>query len=241
MKLLSKNYKMEKDSKYPITGLSLAPATHSGRNVCPQSTKSCRDVCVLWFRGRTVMPNVRDAMIRRAQWLFEDQSAFLSQLHKEIGKLKETSAIRLNVASDLAWEKIDSSLFNYNHKFYDYTKVLKRAEKYASGSFHPNYQLTYSWNERSDKRKVNQLLKKGMNVAIVHDTPYDPQRGVIGELPKGIKIGTKWHETVDGDQQDARLKEIDGEGKVVLLRAKMRKDQLDEYVGTGFVVRGTRI
>ena len=83
MKLLSTNTKLEKipnaKKRYLVRGLSMAPHTMSGRNLCPWAA-GCAAVCVLWFAGRTVMQSVRDAMIRRAKLFFEAYSDPLKRL-----------------------------------------------------------------------------------------------------------------------------------------------------------------
>jgi len=70
------------------------------------------------------MRSVQEARIRKTKWLFADRASFLKQLIKEI-KSRTKSAIknnltpcfRLNLTSDLAWEKIIPLQFVLSHIF----------------------------------------------------------------------------------------------------------------------------
>ena len=238
MKLLSTNTKLLKDSSYTIYGLSLAPHKYSGRNVCPEAGV-CSDICTLWYRGMTVQPQVRNAMKRRTNEFFDNRTNFLDRLHSDLDNLakKPNPAARLNVASDIPWEKVDKTLFtdHPNIKFYDYTKITSRAIKKARGEMPDNYHIVYSWSERSDKRTVNWLIKNGVNTNIVVNVDYVPGHR-IGTLPKQVKIGTKWWPTVDGDKIDVRLPEVDGLHKAILVRAKIKKALLQKYIKSGFII-----
>lgn len=243
MKLLTSNAKLKKNSKlgYYGLGLSLSPhKTGNNKNVCP-SAGLCKDVCVLYYVGLTKMPNVRKAMNDRKQLFFNDRPTFLNQLHYELNLLqnKKNAVCRLNTGSDISWEKIDKTLFDYNITYYDYTKETKRILSYIEGKLPKNYELTYSYSEKSDIKFVKYILSKGVNVAIVFDTKYDAHsgKGMHDALPTKFKIGGKYYKVVDGDISDVRLAKEDGKGVIVGLRAKgIRKDILDKYRTGGFVV-----
>ena len=51
-------------------------------------------------------------------------------------------------------------------RFYDYTKIYKRALKWARGEYPKNYHITYSLNEDNKKEAFN-ILKKGGNISAV--------------------------------------------------------------------------
>lgn len=232
MDLLTTNTKLLKGKrKYLVRGLAMAPHGISGHNVCSHSTAGCRSACNLWFAGRTVMPGVRDAMKRRKQMFLDDTVRFLEQLHRELDNLEAHAKrighkplCRLNVASDLDW----SSVIKAHPKilFFDYSKVLSRVKSNTIS----NYQITYSVNEKSDPAEVKKLLESGVNVAVVFNTPYNPQHGVFGKLPK-TWLG---HKVVDGDKHDYRLREIDGKGVVVGLRLKGGKKARANAIKSGF-------
>lgn len=243
MKLLTSNAKLSKDSGFSVAGLAFAPANKSGYEVCPDRG-ACTNCCVLYYSGRTVMPNVRKAMINRTRWFFEDRKSFLAQLHKELKNFakRDNPAIRLNVASDLPWESIDPTLFDYDIQFYDYTKTFSRWKACVEGDMPDNYNIVYSWNERSDKRAVNNLLSKGGNINVVYNAEYHPQSGKYGDLPKKLKIGSKTWQTVDGDLMDVRIPELDGKNKAVMVRFKgMKQKEREKYIKSGFVIDGTKI
>ena len=240
-KLLNSNAKLAKDSGYTVMGLDLAPGNSSGWEVCPQRGV-CYEVCIGFYSGFHVMKSVQQAQKNRTEWFFMDRSSFLDQLHKELSALekKDNPACRLNVDSDLNWMSIDRSLFNYDITFYGYTKVFSRARKALDDKNWPdNYTVTYSWNERSDKRKVNRLLRDGGNINMVSAVRYKANN--LLPIPKTMQIGTKVWPTKDFDIQDVRTYVKDGEGVVGLVRAKIKTSLIPQYVKKGFFVEGDRV
>ena len=145
-------------------------------------------------------------------------------------------AVRLNVASDLPWERIAPELFEEfsNVHFYDYTKVFSRAARCSGGIAWPdNYELTYSFNERSNVAAVEKLMENGLNVAIVTDAKYTSREK--GKLPRSFRMNYRRWPTVDGDKHDVRLRAVDGRGRAILLRSKGGKAKALEGVRAGFV------
>lgn len=240
MKLLTQNKKLEKaNSKgYNMFGLQLSPyKLETKYNTCPEAG-ACSEVC-LTNTGLNVMSIAKKSRIRKTEWFFEDRKEFLKQLHKDLESLskKINPVCRLNVFSDIAWHKIDPSIFDHNITFIDYTKVLNRAEDYVNGKLPKNYHLTYSWSERSisQKRRVNNILKKDGRVNMVFAIRYRYDN--LLPLPKLVKIGTKYWPVVDGDLTDLRLPEMGERGVVTGVRAKMKKDKIPEYSNRGFLVK----
>jgi hypothetical protein len=222
----------------------LRPADLSGYEVCPWSTAACRKICVLEHKGNAVkfkgVRNGRDAKTIR---FFEDRQAFLADLHKDLDKLERKAAeqglkpvCRLNTASDIAWEKVDPTIFTRHPsiQFYDYTKGIKR----CFGKLPDNYNLTYSFNEESDVDAVVQLLDNDGTVTVVFDAVYHPQRGDVRPLPESWTIpGTnRRFAVVNGDEYDPRIPELDGRGVIVGLHAKATSDvKVIEGARGGFV------
>ena len=251
--LLSTNYKLEKLSDgridFAVKGLAMAPhSLGNNRNVCSQATDACREACVLWFTGRTVMPTVRNAMIARKNRFFENREQFYSDLRKEIDSFCKTCkrksirpAIRLNVASDIDHSRFildycENSDFGFWPTFYDYTKVFNRALRSVDrvNSWPINYHLTYSFSERSTQQQIESILFEGGNVAIVFDTEYNPRSGKIGEFPEYCYIGNKLVHIVDGDKQDIRCPELDGHCNIIGLRFKGSKAKKQAAIESGF-------
>lgn len=241
MKLLSQNKKLEKtskNSKYNMYGLQLSPyKLETSYNTC-RFAGFCSEVC-LTNTGMNVMDNAKKARIWKTKMFFEDRENFLKQLHKELSNLekRENPICRLNVFSDLPWEKIDPSLFDHKITFLDYTKWLSRAENYVNGKLPKNYHLTYSWSEKSvpKKRRVNEILKKDGRVNMVFGIRY--RHDNLLPLPKNFKIGTKTWNVIDGDLTDLRLPETGERGVITGVRAKMKKDKIQEYINKGFLVK----
>ena len=202
-------------------GLHLSPFNISGNNVCPNASAGCAAAC-LNTAGRGAMRNVQEARIRKTQFFFNDREGFLRQLFKEIkSSIKSAtrkelnSCFRLNLTSDIAWERYIIPAFK-NHQFYDYTKSKTRMRRFLQGKLPENYHLTFSRSEDTKDSEVKEFCSAGGNVAVVF-------RGHLPSEWKGIKV-------VDGDVSDLRFQ--DEQGVIVGLVAKGlgKKDE------TGFVV-----
>ena len=218
------NAKTVKGQKYKyLTGiLYLAPARTSGFNVCPMASAGCKASC-LFTAGRGRFSNVYNGRLNKTLWYFLERESFLNKLRREINalikkakRLKLRPAVRLNGTSDIDWNI--HGLYNEfkQVKFYDYTKIYKRALKYVNGAYPKNYHLTYSLNE-DNKQKASYILKRGGNISAVFRSK---------KLPKRFKN----FRVIDGDKSDLRFN--DPKNIVVGLYAKGRakKDQ------TGFVL-----
>jgi len=235
-KLLNSNPKLEKSNKYEVLtkGLAFAPSFISEYNTCNFASLGCGLGCLNFAgHGQEHMlcngkHNVLIARIVRTILYYEYREQFLKQLHKEIKtfsnyvhnqNIKNNTqlicGIRLNVLSDILWEKIDITLFNDNPNitFYDYTKNPNRNVSHI-----PNYSLTFSRNEMNDLY-CEQAFNNNMNVAIV----FDIKKGYT--IPKTFRNKN----VLDGDLHDARF--LDSNNHYVGLRKKGNK--IDD---TGFVI-----
>jgi hypothetical protein len=229
MKLLTTaNAKIRKGEKigFKTFGIHLAPANLSGFNVCKDASAGCAASC-LNTAGMGAFSNVQRARIEKTRLFFKDKAVFLSQLIKEITaavksaeKQNLTAVFRLNLTSDLPWEKIKlngKSVFDLFPQvtFYDYTKSPERMTAFLAGEMPKNYHLTFSKSE-TNGAIAESILKSGGNVAMVFRK----------SLP------SKWlgAEVVNGDETDLRF--LDGAGKIVGLveKGKAKKDE------SGFVI-----
>ena len=148
------NYKTRKGEKYgwKTYGIHLAPYNLSGKNVCSSASAGCSAAC-LNTAGRGSMHSVQDARVKKTRRFFEDRNGFLSQLFKEIKssiksatKKELKSCFRLNLTSDILWERLVVEKFP-QVQFYDYTKHLKRFVRFLEGKLPSNYHLTFSRDE----------------------------------------------------------------------------------------------
>ena len=197
--------------------LYLAPAKSSGFNTCPMASKGCAASC-LNTAGRGQMNSVQLGRINKTKWYFLERESFLIQLKKEIRshvnrcKIKGfTPAIRLNGTSDISWER--HNLFNEfkEVQFYDYSKIYKRAIKWADKKYPKNYHLTYSLNE-DNKKEAMQVLKRGGNVSVVFRNKKLPKKF------KGFKV-------INADYSDVRFKDPKNVIAGLYAKGKARYDQ----------------
>mgnify|MGYP003135285308 FL=1 len=153
------NTKLKKSSggKYSVAGLSLMPSL----KFCPMSIKAgCFDLC-LKSAGRGRFNNVVKARNNKSNFYNNDYDLFMILLKYELQlhimnckKNNVNPSARLNVLSDIPWEKTD--IFNTFKEiyFYDYTKRANRIE--ACNSIE-NYKLMFSYSGRD--AYLNQVSK----------------------------------------------------------------------------------
>lgn len=187
---------------YLTAGLHLAPAWISGRNTCAFHTDECASTC-LHFSGMGRFPAVPAARIRKTKLFFDDRPLFLRELHADIWLVTQVAhhlgmepAIRLNLTSDILWERYNVPQSWPTTQFYDYTKVPARRD------IPPNYHLTFSFSGHNlDACKL--ALSNGINVAV----PFK-------QRPE------RWfgYRTIDGDAHDLRF--LDDTPCVVALKPK---------------------
>lgn len=228
MKLLnSGNSKTRKGEKlgYITYGLHLAPEKQANgkRTVCPDASPGCAAAC-LYTAGRGAMSNVQQARINKTLFFFKDKQGFLAQLHKEIAssiksarRKNMTPCFRLNLTSDIPWEKLGVIQAFPDVQFYDYTKSYRRVLDFKMGAMPNNYHLTFSRSEeKSNQDQCEEYLLDGGNVAAVF-------RDSLPERWNGARV-------IDGDETDLRF--LDPKNVVVGLveKGRAKKDE------TGFVI-----
>ena len=236
------NYKLSKNIKLKVHTYSLnfAHSDLSGYNVCPFANKlvegeqsknksSCSSVCVGYRGNAQRFKSIMQSRIKKTKMFFNNREEFLKLLIKDIKKAIAFSqskgfkaSFRLNAYSDIKWEniKIDNGeifppnifeLFS-DQIFYDYTKHPNRTTP-------NNYHLTYSHWGNWDHTQQN--INNRNNIAMV-----------FNELPnkyKNIKV-------VNGDDNDLRTPQNDGNGVIVGLKFKGSKKDLNNGITEGFVV-----
>jgi hypothetical protein len=216
-------------------GLSLAPARSAGLpvTVCPQATPGCMRFCVAGSGKAITFANVSQSRQRLTKALYDHPIAFCRILVDDViqaaAKAKASGdgcAIRLNVFSDVEWERALPVLFEIAEPlgvaFYDYTKVLSREVP-------PSYRLTLSHSE------VNRLgLFKHVGGI---DGPME-SIAIPVDVKRGRPLPSTWHgvRAIDGDKDDRRF--LDPPGAVVLLRSKVtRHGRGTSSTGRGFILQ----
>jgi hypothetical protein len=234
MKLLASNTKLSKmNSDYLVAGLSLASHKLSGTNVCPSASPECAKLCINYSGQAIVYKKIIHGRINKTKLLHDDPSTFFNMLNWDLSKLDSIIngkydlskfpkfnpkhiAIRLNVFSDLPWEKMQPQLFTkYSHfQFYDYTKIVRRYQKYLDGKMPDNYHLTFSRSELNDD-DCRYFLENYSNAQIavvfkdVQKTEQMPSK-YSGTLGTDLSVS-------DGDLHDLRFLD---KGNIIGLRAK---------------------
>lgn len=213
-------------SGYLTAIMHLAPASLSGRNVCPHATAGCITAC-LNTAGRggigldaNGLNMIQVARIQRTRWWQRDREGFMTQLAHEIHAHVRRAerhglipAVRLNGTSDLPWERFPigdhpnvMTMFP-TVTFYDYTKWPAKLRPLVP--MIPNYSLTFSLAESNDEKAAD-ALAAGMNVAAVFNTRRSD------DLPATFMS----YPVIDGDKTDLRF--LDPTPCIVGLRAKGR-------------------
>lgn len=196
-------------------------------DLCGNASPACINICLGKESGNAALyPAVMQSRIRKARYFMKDRPAFLAEMEQHMRAARRNAAktglklcIRLNGATDLAWEGLAPHLFTAfkDVQFVDYTKSVKRALAHAAGKFPPNYHLTFSRSETNEAQCL-EVLKAGGSVAVVFGCPKPT-----------TYLGAK---VVDGDLSD--LRHLDERGVIVALTPKGLKAKRDT---SGFVVR----
>ncbi|HYH66338.1 MAG TPA: hypothetical protein VD866_16720 [Urbifossiella sp.] len=194
-------------------GLALAPAKESGFQLCSSSSPACRAGC-LYRQGHARLDHtIAACRIAKSVALREHRGWFKAQLLHELGVLVRRAdagglrvAVRLNLTSDVLWERVLPDLFWRFPavQFYDYTKHVSRMLRFLGGDLPRNYHLTFSRSEDNDLQ-CRDVLDAGGNVAVVFRSREFPTRFL------GAPV-------IDGDETDLRF--MDPAGVVVGLSAK---------------------
>jgi hypothetical protein len=213
------NTKLKKSSKgvYNVAGLSLMPSI----KFCPMSIKAgCFELC-LKSAGRGRFNNVVNARNNKSNFYNNDYDLFMTLLRYELElhvvncyKNNVNPSARLNVLSDIPYEKTD--IFNEYEEiyFYDYTKRANRLE--ACNRIN-NYKLMFSYSGRDAYlNQVSKALDFSNPIAVVFRNTF----------PKFF-LG---REVFDGD-----LSDIDNStkyNKVIGLKAKgsLAKNSFNDFV-----------
>jgi hypothetical protein len=229
MKLLTtSNTKIKKGEAlgFQTFGVHLAPSNLSGFNTCQHASVGCAAAC-LNTAGHGVFSTVQNARIEKTKLFFKDKALFMAQLVKEISSgIKSAErknlvpCFRLNLTSDLPWEKIllnGKNVFDLfpSVQFYDYTKHVARMSLFLADELPSNYHLTFSRSE-SNEPLVDAMLASGGNVAVVFR----------GELP----ASWKGKRVVSGDESDLRFKDPKNVVVGLVEKGRAKKDS------SGFVV-----
>ena len=224
-KLITQNSKLDKGNIYDFLnlGVQLAPSYISNYNVCSNASIECGIKCINFTGlGSKHMLNknnihmVLKARLIRTILYFEYKEQFKKRVIQEINlyknkvkKLNDNNindkeikiCIRLNVFSDIKWEKTFKEIFNIfkDIQFYDYTKVLNRNIKHLD-----NYHLTISRNE--------------INKDVIKDIPNN--KAYVFNVKRNDKLPLTYEnkKVIDGDLHDLRF--LDEKKIIVGLRYK---------------------
>lgn len=196
-------------------------------DLCGNASAGCIALCLGEHSGNAALyPTVIRSRIRKARYFMRERQAFLAEMAQHIARAVVTArnaklrlCVRLNGATDLAWEGLARDIFTIysDVQFVDYTKSVKRALAHAAGQLPPNYHLTFSRSETNEADCLR-VLNAGGNVAVVFAGPFP-------ETYLGFPV-------VNGDETD--LRHLDPKGCVVALTPKGAKAKRDR---SGFVVR----
>lgn len=222
---LGGNTKQAKGKAFKSVGLSLAPNRESGYSVCPNTTPGCTRACLFNGGISGAFSQIKPSQIAKTRALFQHRKEFDKMLMNELQaarrKYAELLVCRLNVYSDLPWERMTPWVFEEFHdvQFYDYTKVVDRYQLFLDGKMPKNYHLTFSRSEMNEPDVARFLMTGRANVAVVFPEDQFP------ETYRNTKV-------INGDESDLRF--LDPTPCVVGLKAKNVYGRHDQ---TGFVVR----
>lgn len=214
--LLNDNGKTRKGEGVSTVGLSLAPHTANGLkgfDVCPRASTDCRANCLGTEAGgnRMFPDSALASKIVKTHFLAMHPHHAARLLDHEIGqhvkaakKSKMIAGVRLNVTSDIPYEKFAKALFarHPTAQFYDYTKMHKRVLDQESPDHPKNYHLSLSHtgtgHAESNDRYAIEALNRGHVVAMVYQRGKDVPHPTHVE---DVKTGKRWR-VANGDDDD---------------------------------------
>lgn len=176
--------------------------------LCPARwIADCAKPCLTHSGLAQVYSSINEARQRKTDWYMTDRDGFLKQLRRELfnfdklcTKQAVKGVVRLNVLSDVRWEKHEIPQEFPNLYYYDYTKL-----PYRFGRTPDNYDLMFSYSGAPDfQKQVDEALKTDVPMTVVF-------RGGFPKMFKG-------REVIDGDKSD--LFNVKQHGKIVGLRVK---------------------
>lgn len=215
---------------FVVAGLSLAPHREARiGNVCPHASAGCAAACLDHQGLGGVFPMIRATRRAKTVLFFKARRWFVETLVSELSARSQAAqrrggalVVRLNVFSDVSWEKVAPEVFRIpGVTFYDYTKNPKRV-----GWVRPNYYLTFSRSETNESEALR-ILSGGLgNVTVVF----------ADRLPRSWR----GFPVLDGDKTDLRFLD-NGPGRVVGLRLKAGSHaERQGAIDSGFAVDAQR-
>tara|TARA_A100001391_G_scaffold202703_2_gene193016 strand:- start:259 stop:960 length:702 start_codon:yes stop_codon:yes gene_type:complete len=193
--------------------------------LCPWSNvANCRKLC-LKSAGRGRFENVKDARIAKKDYYHAAPEMFLNQLRRELFNFIKVcerdnlqAVARLNVLSDVAWERHEIPQQFPELFMYDYTKTAFRLGKTPD-----NYALMFSYSAEPEYQdSVSKALKTNVPLAVVFD-----------KVPVGSMFLDR--EVINGDQSD--LLNVQAGPVVVGLKYKITDAYQSDIDNSRFIVR----
>ncbi|WP_456062000.1 GP88 family protein [Aporhodopirellula aestuarii] len=238
------NTKTRKNVGYVSCGLSMSPHRSIGiGNVCTSASAGCVAGCLNDQGLASVFETIGYARKARTvlwylerQWFLETLASDLERWQRKADRKGLELCARLNMFSDIQWERYGIPQGFPQVKFYDYTKHSKRA-----GELLPNYWVTFSRSETNHADCLN-ALKRGANVAVVF---HDEGGKFVGNRSGRQRLPSSWRgfPVVDGDTTDLRFDDPRGKtrGRVVGLRLKAHDNATRAaIIESGFSVKVKR-
>lgn len=234
---LAKNGKTE---EYDTLGLSLAPQRAAGLgNTCPHASAGCAAACLDHQGMGGVWDSIPAARAARTALWYGARGWFLEQLQRELQAAQRSAerrgrklAVRLNVFSDIGFEKFLQLSDFPAIEFYDYSKNPRRA-----GLLAPNYWVTFSRSE-SNEAHCRAALAGGANVAAAFATGrisrHVSGRAAAADFPRQY-LGAP---VIDGDTTDLRFADSRRAGGCVV-GLRLKAGSWREYYGaldSGFAI-----
>ena len=222
---------------YSTAIMYFAPADLSGYDVCQYRSAGCTASClntaghggVVKRADAVAINDVQRARIARTRLFFLNRFLFNQRLVHELSLHVESArragmipCVRLNGTSDLPWERLrmndGRTILEWfpDVQFYDYTKHVDRALRFARGEMPANYHLTFSRSE-VNALDCERVLSAGGNVAAVFKIcGCRPKGRCVHDLADGFVF--EGASVVSGDHDDLRF--LDPTGVWIGLKAK---------------------
>ena len=189
-----------------------------------------------------VRESIKLARVWKNGLYYRDRSACLEALRRDLERFKRKAdnegnrlACRLNMFSDIYWERHGILADFPDVQFYDYTKHPGRIS--ARNMLLPNYHVTFSRSETNEQHVIR-ALQSNCNVSVVfadRGRPCVGNRSHLQRLPKTWK----GYRVVDGDVSDLRYEDPVGRSRGCIIGLRLKAHSYSARataVNSGFAV-----
>lgn len=235
---------------YATASLSLAPSDTASvfsdryENLCPMAKRAkCEAVCLMSSGLGGIHSAAAIGRLAKSVFFIDHKDLFVNLLRRELDRFELAckkrnldAAARLNVLTDILWERMGLIEDYPRIQFYDYTKIPTRGTSTAWHYMMSNYDVTHSLSWAITKLEDFRYLDDMKRYAMVVDTyTYDrlfkanpDAKYQLSDSYRQDTIGSDGFIFINGDKHDLTF--LWRTRTVLILKAKGRARKPNDFV-----------